>query len=79
MCLATVCIEDDGQREEVMRDVAWIGPANGGLRAISFLGEQRSFQARIESVDLMDSLIVLKRATADAPEKASGDQEGESS
>ena len=28
MCLATVFIEDDGQREQVMQDVAWIKPVS---------------------------------------------------
>lgn len=76
MCLATVYIEEDGQREEVMQDVAWIKPANGGLRLITFLGESKLFQAQIESIDLMNSLIVLKRMTTDSPERVPGDQEG---
>jgi len=63
MCLATVYIEDDGQREEVMQDVAWIKPASGGLQLITLLGESKLFQAQIESIDLMNSLIVLKRMT----------------
>jgi predicted RNA-binding protein len=63
MCLATVYVEDDGQREEVMQDVAWIKPVNGGLQLITFLGESKLFQAHIESIDLMNSLIVLKRMT----------------
>jgi predicted RNA-binding protein len=74
MCLATVCIEDDGQRKQVMQDVAWIKPANGGLQLITFLGESKLFQAHIESIDLINSLIVLKRMSADSPERASGDQ-----
>jgi predicted RNA-binding protein len=76
MCLATVYIEDDGQREEVMQDVAWIKPASGGLQLITFLGESKLFQAHIESIDLMNSLIVLKRMTTDSPERVPGDQEG---
>ena len=76
MCLATVYIEDDGQREEVMQDVAWIKPANGGLQLITLLGESKLFQAHIESVDLMNSLIVLKRMTADSSERVPGDQKG---
>lgn len=76
MCLATVYIEEDGQREEVMQDVAWIKPANGGLQLITFLGESKLFQAHIESIDLMNSLIVLKRMTTDSPERVPGDQEG---
>ena len=76
MCLATVYIEDDGQREEVMQDVAWIKPESGGLELINLLGESKLFQAHIESIDLMNSLIVLKRMTADSPERAPGDQKG---
>ena len=74
MCLATVYIEDDGQREQVMQDVAWVEPANGGLQLITLLGERESFQARIERIDLVNSLIVLKRMTADSSERVPGDQ-----
>jgi predicted RNA-binding protein len=63
MCLATVYVEDDDQREEVMQDVAWIKPESGGLQLITLLGESRLFQAKIKSVDLMNGLIVLKRMT----------------
>jgi predicted RNA-binding protein len=76
MCLARVYIEDDGQREEVMQDVAWIRPVNGGLQLISLLGESKVLQAHVESIDLMNSLIVLKRTTTDSPERVPGDQEG---
>jgi predicted RNA-binding protein len=65
MCLATVYIEDDGQREKVMQDVAWIEPANGGLQLIGLLGERKLLQAHIESIDLMNSLVVLKRRTTE--------------
>jgi hypothetical protein len=40
------------------------------------LGESKLFQAHIESIDLMNSLIVLKRTTTDSPERVPGDQEG---
>jgi predicted RNA-binding protein len=70
MCLATVYIENDGQREKVMQDVAWIEPANGKLELITLLGERKSFQARIASIDLMKGSIVLKRMTADSPKRA---------
>jgi predicted RNA-binding protein len=76
MCLATVYIEDDGQREQVMQDVAWIEPANGGLQLITLLGERKSLEARIERIDLVNSLIVLKRMTADCPGRPSDDYKG---
>jgi predicted RNA-binding protein len=73
MCLATVYIEDDGQREQVMQDVAWIKPTDAGLQLTTLFGENRLFQAQIESIDLMKSLIVLKRMTTDSPEGELGD------
>jgi len=73
MWLATVYVEGDGQREEVMRDVAWIEPANGGLLLTTLLGESKLFGAQIESIDLLNSLIVLKRIIA-APRTVSDDR-----
>jgi predicted RNA-binding protein len=74
MCLAMVYIEDDGQREQVMQDVAWIKSEDGGLQLTTFLGESRLFKARIESINLMKSTIILKRMAADPPEGAPGDR-----
>jgi predicted RNA-binding protein len=76
MCLAMVYIEDDdGRRKQVMQDVAWIKPEDGGLQLTTLLGESRLFQAQIESIDLMKSTIILKRMAADPPEGAPGDRE----
>lgn len=61
MCLATAYVENDGQQEEVMQDVAWIRPQGGGLQLISFMGESRLFQAQVKSVDLVNGSIVLER------------------
>ena len=68
MCLAKVYIEDDGQREEVMQDVAWIRPQSGVLQVITFMGESRLFQAEIKSIDLVHSSIVLERVTTNPPQ-----------
>ena len=78
MCLATVYVKDDDQPREVMQDVAWIRPAEGGLQLTTLLGESRLVQAQIESIDLMKSLIVLKRMTTGSFEGVSGDQRDES-
>ena len=66
MCLATVYLEDDGQREEVIRDVAWIVPRSGGTELIPFLREGRLFHAEIKSIDLVNGSIVLERMAVDA-------------
>ena len=73
MCLATVYVEDDGQQEEVMRDVAWIEPESRGLQLITLLGESKRFQARIKSIDLVRGSIVLEMTT-DPPQAVSSDQ-----
>lgn len=67
MCLATVYLEDDdGHRKQVMRDVAWIRPENGGLQLIDLLGESRRIQARIKRINLMDSRVFLEEVAADS-------------
>ena len=76
MCLATVYIENNGQREEVMQDVAWIVPESGWLQLITLLGESRSFQAKIKGIDLVNSLIILEKTSAESPEMVPADQEG---
>lgn len=75
MCLATIYItDDDGRRKQVMQDVAWIKPTDDGLQLTAMLGESRLFHAQIESIDLMKNTIVLKRMTADLPEKVPSNQ-----
>jgi len=66
VCLATVYLEHEGQREEVMRDVGWIVPRGSGTELIPFLGESRLFQAKIKSIDLVNSSIVLERVAVNA-------------
>ena len=68
MCLATVYVEDDGQKEEVMQDVAWIRLQGGGLQLISFMGESRLLQAEIKSIDLVNSSIVLEKMPTNPPQ-----------
>ena len=60
VCLATVYVDHNGGREEVMRDVAWVEPREGGLMLVGFLGEKRLLETRIKSIDLLHSLIVLE-------------------
>lgn len=71
MCLATVYVESDGQKREVMRDVAWINPESHGLRLTTLIGESRMFQAQIRSIDLMSGSIVLHETTADSLSQSS--------
>jgi predicted RNA-binding protein len=66
MCLATVYVENDGQRQEVMRDVARIRCQGGHLQLVTLMRESQLLDARIKSIDLMNSSIILERATSNA-------------
>ena len=60
MCLGTAYVGSEDHKEEVMRDVAWIGTENHGVVMISFLGERQVSHARIKSVDLVHGTIILE-------------------
>lgn len=68
MCLATVYVEKDGQREEVMREVAWIRCDGGQLQLVTLMRESQLLDARIKSIDLMNSSIILERAASNVRE-----------
>jgi predicted RNA-binding protein len=69
MCLATVYVDHNGQKEEVMHDVAWIKPGGHGLQLITLMGESRLFQANIKSIDLMNGSIILEKVAPDSSQK----------
>jgi predicted RNA-binding protein len=71
MCLATVYVEHNGQKEDVMRDVVWIKPGSHGLQLITLMGESRLFQANIKSIDLMKGSIILEKVATDSSQKTS--------
>ncbi|MGD8603674.1 MAG: CooT family nickel-binding protein [Anaerolineales bacterium] len=60
MCLAKAYIGSEEHKEEVMRDVAWIGIEREGVVMVDLLGERRVAQARIKSVDLIHGIIMLE-------------------
>ncbi len=66
MCLATVYVERNGEKEEVMRDVAWIKPEGRGLRLIGLMGQDRLVEGEIKDIDLLKSSIVLAGVTSDS-------------
>lgn len=60
VCLATVYLETEDKRQEVMRDVAWVRPQESGLEFITLLGTSRLLYGRIKSIDLLRGSIVLE-------------------
>jgi predicted RNA-binding protein len=75
VCLATVYVERDGDREEVMQDVAWIKTEERGLRLIGFMGEDRLVEGEIKDIDLVKSAIVLVGVTSGLRQMVSDDQQ----
>jgi predicted RNA-binding protein len=73
--LATVYVERNGEKEEVMHDVAWIRPEGSGLRLIGFMGQDKLVQAEIKDIDLVKSSIVLAGVTSDLREIVRDDQQ----
>jgi predicted RNA-binding protein len=69
MCLATVYVDHNGQKEEVMHDVAWIKLGSHGLQLITLMGESRLFQANIKSIDLVNGSIILEKVATDSYKK----------
>jgi predicted RNA-binding protein len=65
MCLATVYVDHNGQKEEVMHDVAWIKPGGHWLQLITLMGESRLFRANIKSIDLVKGSIILEKVATD--------------
>lgn len=60
-----------------MRDVVWVEPNDSGLRLVSLMGESRLLQARIISIDLLNSSIVLQRTAAEPRQSVSADHKAE--
>lgn len=58
-CLSEVCIDPDGGRQAVMKDVAMMKACRDGYIVIDLLGSQMFVQGRIKSVDLTDTHAVL--------------------
>ena len=64
MCLSTVYIDLGAQREEVMRDVAYMEAKDGGFLLMGLLGEQKLIQGSVKSVDfVVEHTVVLEKDT----------------
>ena len=62
MCLSNVYIDSDGERKEVMRDVAKMEAEDDGFVLIGLLGEQKFIQGKVSRLDFVDThSVVLKK------------------
>jgi predicted RNA-binding protein len=60
MCLATAYIENNGQREEVMQDVAWVEFEGETVGLMTLMGDKKLVQAKIKRIDLMNASITFE-------------------
>jgi predicted RNA-binding protein len=59
MCQATVYLAQDGQEEEIMRDVILLEPVEDGLRLQAFFEEPVIVKARVTRVDFLKHSVTL--------------------
>jgi predicted RNA-binding protein len=59
MCQATVYLVQDGQEEEIKRDVVLLEPVEGGLRLQALFEEPVTVQARVERIDFLKHTVTL--------------------
>lgn len=59
MCLSTVYIQTEGQRQKIMQDVAQIKSYKQGYLLIGLLGDQKLVKGRIISIDFVDDHTVV--------------------
>jgi predicted RNA-binding protein len=59
MCLSVAYIIDNGQREEVMNDVAFLKAEGTGFMLTTLLGDNKFVEGRIESIDFMNDHSVV--------------------
>jgi predicted RNA-binding protein len=60
MCQATVYLVQDGQEEEIMRDVILLEPADNGVRLATFFEEPRLVHGRIRGIDFLKHRVFLE-------------------
>jgi predicted RNA-binding protein len=59
MCQATVYLAQDGQEEEIMRDVILLEPVEDGLRLQVFFEEPVVVKARVSRIDFLKHSVTL--------------------
>jgi predicted RNA-binding protein len=59
MCQATVYLAQDGQEEEIMRDVILLEPVDDGLRLQAFFEEPVVIKARVSRIDFLKHSVML--------------------
>jgi predicted RNA-binding protein len=59
MCLSAAYVIDNGKKEEVLNDVAFLKAEGNGFRLTTLLGDNKFVEGRIESIDFMNEHSVV--------------------
>lgn len=60
MCEAKVYMETSGERKLLMGDVVTIKPAPRGLSLVDLFGEEKSVEASIKEIKLLEHVVLLE-------------------
>lgn len=60
MCQATIYLIQNGQEEEIMRDVVLLEPEGDGLRIQAFFEQPVTIRARVERIDFLKHTVTLQ-------------------
>lgn len=60
MCEAKVYMETGGERKLLMGDVVTIKPAVRGLSLVDLFGEEKSVEASIKEIKLLEHVVLLE-------------------
>ena len=59
MCQATVYLVQDGQEQEIMRDLVLLEPEEEGLRLQAFFEEPMVLRAQVSRIDFLKHTVTL--------------------
>ena len=59
MCLSVAYVIDNGQKEEIMNDVAFLKAEGNGFRLTTLMGDNTFVEGSIASIDFMNDHSVV--------------------
>ncbi len=62
MCLAKAYLQEKGEKELLLQEVALIEIEDKRLRLSTIFGEQKEIEADIRQIDFQNSNVILERA-----------------
>lgn len=63
MCLAKTYLQQDGESELVLQDVALLEVDGGVLRLSTLFGEKREIRGAIKAIDFQNASVFIEKTT----------------